>query len=170
MAVITREIEINAPKAKVWDVLADFGNISRFNPSVPKSYLTSGQTSGVGMTRHCDLSMMSGASVEERVLEWVDGERMAIEIYDGEKMPPMRKAIAYLSVSERNGKTFVTGTMDYTLKMGPLGRVMDAMMVKPQLGKTWEKLFAGLKHHLETGETVDHRTSLNLGAVVPVPA
>ena len=56
MTTLTREVRINAPKEKVWDILADFGNIYLFNPGVPKSYLTSDQQVGVGTTRHCDVA------------------------------------------------------------------------------------------------------------------
>jgi ligand-binding SRPBCC domain-containing protein len=38
MTKITREVWIDAPKEQVWAVMADFGNVYRFNPTVPKSY------------------------------------------------------------------------------------------------------------------------------------
>jgi len=34
MTMLTREVHINTPKQNVWDVLADFGNIYKFNPGV----------------------------------------------------------------------------------------------------------------------------------------
>ena len=150
MTNITREVWIDAPKAQVWDALADFGNISIFNPTVPNSYLTSEQKQGVGTTRHCDLNV-PGSSVEERIVQWQDGKMMQIEIYSGTKTPPFKTALASISVQEENGGTRVRGTLDYTLKYGPIGWLMDAAMVKPQFGKAWGGIFAGLKHYIETG-------------------
>ena len=64
MTKLAYEIEIKAPVEKVWEAIADFGNISKFNPSVPTSHLTADQAQGVGTTRHCDL-FVPGASIEE---------------------------------------------------------------------------------------------------------
>ena len=170
MTTVTREVQINAPKEKVWEILADFGGIYAFNPSVPNSYLTSEQTGGVGTQRHCDLAA-AGASLEERVVEWVDGEKMVIEIYAGKKTPPFKQAFATISVrADGPNASIVRGTFDYSLKFGPIGALMDAVMVKPQFGKAWAGLFAGLKHYVETGEKVDSPKGLDFGAVQAVPA
>ncbi|MEM7281177.1 MAG: SRPBCC family protein [Pseudomonadota bacterium] len=156
MTTITREVRINAPKEKVWDILADFGNIYLFNPNVPTSYLTSDQKRGVGTTRHCDVAgPFDGASIEERIISWNEGESMEIEIYEGKKSPPFKKAIASLRVSEDRGETVVTGTLAYTLKMGPLGYMMDKFMVASQFNKAWTGVLAGLKHYAETGQPIE---------------
>ncbi len=167
MAKVTRTVWVDAPKEKVWKVLADFGNVSVFNPTVPNSYLTSNQQYGVGTTRHCDLNI-SGASVEERVVEWVDDESMAIEIYEGKMTPPFKTAVALIKITEMNGGTQVEGTLNYTLKMGPLGLVMDKFMVAPQFSKAWSALFAGLKHYVETGEEVHSPKGLNFEPVMAI--
>jgi carbon monoxide dehydrogenase subunit G len=170
MAKVTREIRIDAPKEKVWNALADFGGISVFNPTVPNSYSTSEQNSGVGASRHCDLAL-SGASIEERVVEWIDGEQMTIEIYEGKKTPPFKTAYATIAVHEDTPDvTVVRGTFDYTLKMGPIGALMDTVMVKPQFGKAFGGLFAGLKHYVETGEKVDGPQALDFDAVQVIAA
>ena len=164
MTAITSKVWINAPKQQVWQALADFGNISIFNPAVPNSYLTSDQTSGVGMTRHCDLAL-AGASIEERVIEWTEGQSMQIEIYEGKKSPPFQRAVASIHVTTENGGTVVEGTLEYTLKFGPVGALMDSMMVKSQFKNAWQGLFAGLKHYIETGEEVDSPRQLNFEPV-----
>ena len=169
MTSITREIRINAPKEKVWDALANFGDIYTFHPGVPKSYSTNNQSGGKGATRHCDLG--GGSSIEERVIEWKDGESMAIEIYDGKKAPPFKRAVATLAVREAGpNATIASGTIDYTMKFGPIGALMDTLIVKSQFSKAWAGIFAGLKHHVETGETVESPKGLNYDAVQPVPA
>lgn len=66
MQNVSATVEIEAPADKVWAVLADFGNIEAFNPGLTASYITGDSPSGVGATRHCDLSF-AGASIEERI-------------------------------------------------------------------------------------------------------
>jgi carbon monoxide dehydrogenase subunit G len=167
MTTITREVWVDAPKDKVWTALADFGNISIFNPTVPNSYLTSEQTDGVGTTRHCDLNV-AGASVEERIVQWQDGKMMQIEIYAGKKTPPFKTALASISVKEEKGGTRVRGTFDYKMNYGPIGALMDAALIKSQFGKAWGGIFAGLKHYIETGEQVDSPKGLDFTPVAAV--
>ena len=157
MTTVTREVWINAPVEEVWALLADFGNIYLFNPNVPKSYLTSSQQQGVGTTRHCDLNV-AGASIEERIVDWQEGKSMTIDIYEGKKSPPFKTALATIRVASEKGGTKVTGTLEYKMKFGPVGSLMDVAMVKPQFGKAWSLLFAGLKHYAETGEEINGET------------
>ena len=56
--VISRKVIIDAPKQKVWDALADFGNVQNMSPNIAKSYLTTEQVNGVGAERHCDFTAM----------------------------------------------------------------------------------------------------------------
>lgn len=164
MTQVAGEVRINAPREQVWEALADFGGIYKFNPTVPKSYSTSEANGGVGATRHCDLAVQ-GASIEERIVEWQEGEKYAIEIYDGQKSPPFKSAVAQISVAEDGNGSVVRGKLDYELKYGPIGSLMDAVMVKSQFNNAWNGLFAGLKHYVETGEEVNGLDGLDLSAV-----
>ena len=170
MTTLTREVRINAPKEKVWGILADFGNIYLFNPGVPRPYLTSDQQHGVGTTRPCDLAggPIQNASVEERIIAWNEGESMQIEIYAGTKTPPFKKAAASISVREDNGGTLVTGTLAYSLKFGPVGYLMDKLMVASQFDKAWTGVLAGLKHYSEAGQPVESPRGINFEPVTVV--
>lgn len=167
MTTITRKIWVDAPKDKVWAALADFGGVYKFNPNVPTSFSTSDENEGVGATRHCDLAI-PGASLEERIINWKEGESYTIEIYEGKMQPPMKFAYGTLGVEEEAGGTIVTGTMEYEMKYGVLGFLMNQMMLKSQLIKAWERVFAGLKYYVETGEEVDKSVRVNVSAVVSV--
>lgn len=166
MTQVTREIQINAPKEQVWQVLADFGGVQNYNPNVKKSYATSTANGGVGATRHCDLTLF-GASVEEEITNWQDGREYSVAILGGKKSPPFKTAVATLAVrDDGKGGSIVTGRFDYKLKFGPIGYLMDQMMVKPAFTKAFPKLLAGLKHYAETGEKVDAGTSIDMNAVM----
>jgi carbon monoxide dehydrogenase subunit G len=167
MTRLTREVHINAPKEKVWEILADFGGVYKFNPNVPKSYCTSTANGGLGATRHCDLAF-KGAAIEERIVEWREGQSYTIEIYEGKNTPPFKTATASISVRKDGNGSIVSGTFEYTMKCGPLGALMDKLMMQPQFSQAWSRLFAGLKHYAETGEPVEVHTPVNLTEVVAI--
>ena len=47
--------------------------------------------------------------------------------------------------------TMVHQRMEYELKFGPVGKLMDAIMVKRKWDAGIKGFFAGLKHYVETG-------------------
>lgn len=169
MTTLSAQVRIDAPKDVVWDALADFGATWKYNPNVITSRSLTEAAGGVGAERHCDLTF-SGATVQERILEWDEAGSYVVEIYDGDKLPPIKNIIAHLSVSEEDGYTIAEGTMTYDTKFGPVGWVMDRLMVRNRFGRAWQGIFAGLKHHSETGEVVEKGVRLPFDEVARVAA
>ncbi|MEZ5080505.1 MAG: SRPBCC family protein [Thermoleophilia bacterium] len=161
MTRIAFETTIEAPPQQVWDILADFGGVYRYNPSVVRSYLTAGSPGGPDSQRHCDLTF-SGAAVDERIVEWRDGDGYVLDIVDGTNMPPFRGAPrAELTIrAAGEARTHVRGQLTYRLRFGPLGILMDRLMVRRRFGPAFGGVIAGLKHHAETGELVTADTRL----------
>lgn len=153
MTHISSEIRLNAPKEKVWAIWADLGGIQNFHPGVKKSYYTSEKKEGVGASRVCEFIPMG--KVEESVTEWREGEEMTLAVFPKEKAPPFKTAHGRFALKPDGQGTVVTFAFDYALKFGPLGRLLDALMVRPQLRKAVPEILLGLKHHVETGEPVD---------------
>ena len=151
MARVTVDTVINAPKEQVWATLADIGSIHKWNPGVSNSYTTSDLEGGEGATRHCDLTG-SNNYLEERAFDWQEGAGFSIDIYDTNL--PLKSNVVRFDVSEAGDGTRVTLTSDYQLKFGPIGLVMDALFARRQAEQGFRGLLAGLKHHIETGETV----------------
>ena len=116
ITTIKREIEINQPKEKVWQALADFGNICHGHPAVSKSYITSAQKEGVGATRHCDFTMM-GASAEEKVVEWNEGKNIKIVVTELNKMPGIDTMALDLAIRNNGQNTTLSSTMEYSMKI-----------------------------------------------------
>lgn len=148
MTSIHGEARIHASKEKVWAAIADLGAVQNFHPGVSKSYYTSEQHEGPGASRHCDLRPTG--SVEERVTEWRAGEEITLEIYDGDKMPPFETAFGRMSVRTEGQDTLVGFSLEYRLKFGPLGTLIDRLMVRPRFEKMVPKVLAGLKRYSET--------------------
>ena len=61
-----------------------------------------------------------------------------------------------------HGDSTVVGLMtDYELKYGPIGALMDTLFARRQVRKGMDELLAGLKHHIETGETVNEPAAVS---------
>ena len=164
MTTISREIEINASKEEVWKAIAKFGDISHASPGVLKSNVTSEQQEGVGATRHCDFAM-NGATAEERVTQWNEGESLTIEVYDLKKMPGIDKMEAEFEVRTENNKTILKADLKYSMK-NVLFDAMNSMMLKKMNIKLWNSVMAGHKKYIETGERVVKDTPLELNKVI----
>tara|TARA_B100000809_G_scaffold266794_1_gene331634 strand:- start:8066 stop:8395 length:330 start_codon:yes stop_codon:yes gene_type:complete len=106
MTTISREIEINVSKESVWNAIAKFRDIYHACPGVLTSHVTSEQQDGVGATRHCEFAMM-GASAEEKVTAWKEGESLSIEVYEFYKLPGIKSMSNDFKVRSENGKTIV---------------------------------------------------------------
>ena len=164
MTTISREIEINSSKENVWNAIAKFGDICHASPGVLKSRVTSEQQEGIGATRHCDFAM-NGATAEERVTQWNEGESLTIEVYDLQKMPGIDKMVAKFKVRTENDKTILRADLNYSMK-NVLFDAMNSMMVKRMNTKLWNSVMAGHKKYIETGERVVKETTLELDKVV----
>jgi uncharacterized membrane protein len=149
MSSVTREIQIDAPRERVWAILANIGSVQDYSPGVVKSYYTSDIKEGVGTSRHCDL--LPTGTVEERIVNWRDGEQYSIEIYDGTEV--RYTGVAHFTLKRGGERTTVTQTMDYRPTEDPTGAVGSRSM-EGLVGKVIEGNLVGLKHFIETGEVV----------------
>ncbi len=163
ITTIKREITIQLPKEKVWSLLADFGNVCHGHPKVSKSYVTSSITQGIGATRHCDFTMM-GASAEEKIVAWNEGQSMKIQVYQLKKMPGIKDLSLELSIRENADDTVLTGHLNYTMK-NKFFDFMNNMVMKKMNAELIDGIMAGHKKYFETGEIVTEKTKLDLNKV-----
>lgn len=150
MSTITDSIRINAPKNKVWKILADFGGVINYNPGISDSYSTSESNEGVGASRHCELLPMG--SIEERIIEWDEGNSYLVEIYQfNGATPPIKEAFGRLSIETDGDQTIATMALSYEMKFGFIGSAMKGLMLDAQYQKAVTGILQGLKYHTETG-------------------
>ncbi len=164
MTTISREIEVNASKEDVWKAVSNFGDICKASPGVTKSFVTSEQKGGVGATRHCDFAMQ-GASAEERITKWKDGESLSVEVYELKKMPGVKTMSVDFVVRTENEKTILRGDLHYSMK-NVMFDAMNSIVVKKVNTQLWNSVIAGYKKHIETGDLVEKGTALELDRVV----
>lgn len=147
--IIVNEI-VNAPVAEVWKSWDEFGDIAQFSPNINKSYLLDKSVeTGMGATRHCDLS--DGKNfLREKIVEYVPNERLKIEIFDSSM--PMKSGYAVFALTPLSAdRTKVEMTIEMVPKMGIAGKAMMSMM-KPRFTKLLQSMLHGNAAYVERGE------------------
>lgn len=148
MTRITNDIRIDAPREKVWDVIADLGSVSVWNPTLSNSYYTSEAKEGVEAARQCDFP--DGGYVKERIVEWRPGEGFTLDIYEGTL--PFASAHGRFSLAEDGDGTIVTFEFEYDLKSDV---PVDPQEVERQNREELLPLIAAsLKQYVETGDPI----------------
>lgn len=148
MTVLENSIRIYAPPEKVWEVLASLDALDRYDPGVTKSEIISSSKEGPGAARRCDLA--PGGWFKERVVTFQPHRALSFELF--ECTLPVRRLKHDYTLTADGDATLVEQRMEYALKLGPLGRVLDAVVVRRKWNAGIKTFFAGLKHYVETGE------------------
>ncbi len=146
MAILESSIEIAAPRARVWELLGTLDALERYDPGVTRSQITSHQRTGIGASRQCDLK--PGGWFRERVTAWEPERALAFELFEC-TLPVKRLKHDYVLTSTERG-TRVRQRMEYRLKLGPLGLLLDALTVRRRWKRGIEEFLSGLKRFAET--------------------
>ncbi len=145
MSVFAEQIRIRAPKQAVWDALADIGSIHKWNPGVVSSRKTTTGETGVGSGRRCELGGKN--YLDEEVVDWRPTEGLTMRIV-GTNLPFKTADIRFV-LEAQGEETAVTVSPRYTLKFGPLGKLLDAVFMRAYYRRGMVKLLQGLKQHVE---------------------
>ena len=108
---------------------------------------------------------MNGATAEEKITEWNEGESLKIEVTELKKMPGIATMEATFSIRSENGKTILKAILEYGMKNNFFD-ILNIIMVKRMNTTLWNSVLAGHKRYIETGEKVNQKTSLDLDQVV----
>lgn len=145
MTTIHHEVLADCPPDRVWALLADLEAVKRYNPGVRGAAIEGPQRTGVGARRSCDL--VPKGRVVERVTHWEEGRAVGLEL-DEHDWP-----VAYMRwvtrVDPHEGGARITQSLEYQVKFGPLGWLLDRMMMKRKLTATLDVVFASLARHAE---------------------
>ena len=137
---VTRKTKAS-PEA-CWDLLSDFANIDFFNPGVKESRLLNGSSErGVGAVRQCDLT--DGKNfIRERIIDWQEGKSYTVSIYEGTM--PLKNTVATLKIEPDGAGTILAMEMEYIPKFGPLGALMNVVMLRRMMEKSMRSVVQGL--------------------------
>lgn len=162
MSSLTRSVAIDAGKDNVWEVLADFGAVSKWAPTITDSATVGDVTQGVGAVRTCEHEKMG--TLQETIVSWTEGEEYSYDVTAG--LPfPMKALRNQWNVREQGAGTAVTLHQEFSTKLGPLGWLMESMMLKRMMRQEMRLALAGLKYHIETGFIASTDVDLPLASV-----
>ncbi|MFO0565323.1 MAG: SRPBCC family protein [Polyangiaceae bacterium] len=145
MTVLTNTIHVDATPAQVWEALATLDALHEYDPGIAKSSLCGDKRCGLGADRHCDIE--AGGWIRERVTVWEPARALEFTRYDCTL--PVRHLRHHYELSAEHGGTRVDQTQEYTLEYGPLGAVLDALVVRRKWDAGVKGFFAGLERHVE---------------------
>jgi len=148
MTVLENSIRIDTAPEKVWSVLASLAALAKYDPGVSRVEIVSEAKEGPGAARRCDLT--PGGWFKERIADWRPNEALSFELYEC-SLPVRRLRHSYTLVRE-GGATVVRQQMEYELKFGPLGKLLDAVMVRRKWDAGIKAFLSGLKRCAETDQ------------------
>lgn len=147
MTQLHHEIRIAAPLEKVWAVLADLEAVQHYNSGVKHAKYISPMREGVGASRHCDLKPKGW--VKERIIAWEPQKAVAMELYESQW--PLAFMRWRTALTPDGAGTRVSQQMEYQVKFGPLGALLDKLVMRRKLDQTLTEVFGSLKRFIETG-------------------
>jgi ligand-binding SRPBCC domain-containing protein len=147
MTVLENSILIDAPPDRVWAALASLDLLDRYDPGVKKSEIISSARQGAGAVRRCDL--VAGGWFKEKIVAFEPHRAISFELF--ECTLPVRRLKHDYTLTAQDGGTLVHQRMEYELKMGFVGKLMDALLVRRKWDAGIKGFFAGLKHYVEAG-------------------
>jgi carbon monoxide dehydrogenase subunit G len=145
MTTLSHEIFISAPPSAVWAKLADLTAVQHYNPTVRAARLEGVQATGVGACRVCEL--VPKGRVKERVTQWQPEQCLGLEVSESDWPIVFMQWNTHLAA--KDGGTLVTQQMHYQVKFGPLGKLLDALVMRRKLDSTITDVFQRMKAFIE---------------------
>ena len=147
MATIHNEITVNVSIDKVWTMLTNLELLDKFDPTVKKSTLISSEKTGIGAKRK--VNMLDGKNwFDEKITVFKPNEALTYQLTDCSF--PIKGLQHSYTFEKIGNQTKVKQVMEYTVKFGLLGKILDSLMIRKQSDSGIKKFFAGLKSFAET--------------------
>jgi Polyketide cyclase / dehydrase and lipid transport len=145
MTTIHHAIEAACPPERVWAVLADLEAVRHYNPTVRTVAVRGSRRSGVGAERVCDL--YPKGRVVERVTHWEDGRAVGLEVAESDL--PIRFMHWVTRIEPKGSGSLITQQLEYAVKFGPFGWLLDMLVMRRKLTATLDDVFARLARRAE---------------------
>jgi hypothetical protein len=145
MTIIHHEVHAQCPPEKIWALLSDLEAVQHYNPGVRRAAIDGALRRGVGARRSCDL--VPKGRVVERVTHWEDGRAVGLEVAESDWPIHFMRWVTRLEPS--GAGTRITQALEYQVKFGPLGWLLDRLVMKRKLTATLDAVFSSLAKHAE---------------------
>lgn len=145
MTKIDHEIIAACPPERVWALLSNLEAVQQYNPAVRHAAIAGAQRKGVGARRSCELSPKG--RVVERVTQWEEGRAVGLELDDHDW--PLNFMRWVTRIEPHPEGTRITQTLEYQVRFGPIGWLLDKLMFNRKLTASIDAVFASLARHAE---------------------
>ncbi len=146
MAILHNETMIDAPLGKIWEALANIENLAKYDPTVKKSTAISTAKSGLGAKRKVE--MQDGKNwFDEQITAFKPEEALTYELTACSF--PIHKLKHSYSFAQIGSQIKIEQQMEYEVKFGFFGKIMDALMIRKQFDRGIKLFLEGLKTKLE---------------------
>lgn len=147
---------IPAALAPTWAAISKLEAVADWHPNVARVSVLGDRGAGVGAARRVEFH--DGNSVVETITEEVEHQFTTMAMTE---MPMMKHAVVTISTEARSADTTeVTFCIEYQVGLGPIGWLLDRLMMRRLFAKVFRMALGGLAYHLETGEVVTNTVPL----------
>lgn len=162
MSQVSTQVQIKAPANELWKVLIDLDSLSQWVPVDVNPEPASQNNEPTPGVRYFDADPFHNA--EDRTTGWEEGQRYGYEVKNVGPIKSAYNRFSLAPVGEMGEETVLTQTLDFQMKFGPVGALMDTLVFRPQFRKQMEQSLAALKEYVERNEAVDASKALALSA------
>ena len=146
MTTLHNQIMIQAPIQKIWEALSNIEQLEKYDPTVKRSTAISSTRSGIGSARK--VHMRDGKNwFEEKCTVWEPNKAVTYELTACSF--PVHKLKHTYSFEHEGNQVTVKQVMEYQIKYGLFGKLLDAVMIRKQSETGIKQFFSGLKAYVE---------------------
>jgi hypothetical protein len=146
MTVISHQLDAGCPPERIWDLLAALDAVPRFNPGVRAARVRGGQARGIGAVRECEL--VPRGRIAERVTLWEEGRALGLEVVESDW--PLHFMRWVTRVEPASAGSRLSQRLEYRVKFGPLGWVLDRLLMRRKIAGAVETALRGMVRAAET--------------------
>lgn len=143
---------IVVPVEQVWDIVQDSTLLPQWMPNVHHTVITTTQSKAIGEIRQCDVSLSgkTGQLVEQCV-EFTPLQKISFKVqHDSFGFSRLISDLSYAMLLETNGPHQTQVRLEYYYQYkGLMGRVVNALIIKPQWNPLCLAMLDGLKQFAE---------------------
>jgi hypothetical protein len=145
MTILRHEVQADCSPERVWALLSDLEAVQRYNPNVRVAMIQGARRTGIGAERACEL--VPRGRVVERVTHWDDGRAVGLEVAESDW--PIHFMRWVTRIEPAGSSTRITQSLEYKVKFGPVGWILDRLVMKRKLASALDDVFSSLVRHAE---------------------
>jgi len=126
---VTARAPIPLPLDVCWDKLRDLTRAANYVPGLTACVVTTDVREGVGASRR--VTSRQFGDMDETVTVWNEGQGFTIRLHKGDRpATPFKEATFRYALEPADTGCEIVTTMTYELGFGPLGALLDALILR----------------------------------------